>query len=115
MCIIYRGKLSKGMNKMCEITKKHLDKICEILVAIDNKQDLGNLLLDVCTKKEIESIYQRLRVANLLKQGLTFVQIEEKTGISSTTITRVSKCIKNGQGYTKLFDNHILTLDTFDE
>lgn len=92
-------------------TKKHLDTISYILSAFEDKSDIADLLLDVCTKKELEDIYQRFVVAQMLKDGLTFAQIEKLTGISSTTITRVNKCLKNGKGYNKMFDKYHLTID----
>lgn len=92
-------------------TKKHLDTISYILSAFEDKSDIADLLLDVCTKKELEDIYQRFVVAQMLKDGLTFAKIEKLTGISSTTITRVNKCLKNGKGYNKMFDKYHLTID----
>ncbi|NLC94751.1 MAG: hypothetical protein GX676_03560, partial [Bacilli bacterium] len=87
------------------------DTISYILSAFEDKSDIADLLLDVCTKKELEDIYQRFVVAQMLKDGLTFAQIEKLTGISSTTITRVNKCLKNGKGYNKMFDKYHLTID----
>ncbi len=95
---------------MKNIPEKHLETLCNIFHVFDNKNDIEELLLDVCTRKELEAIYQRFRVAQMLKSGLSFTQIEERTGISSTTITRVSKCLKNGQGYNKLFDKYNLSI-----
>jgi TrpR-related protein YerC/YecD len=96
---------------MEEISQKHLDEVCAVFTAFEGKEDMQELLLDVCTRKELESIYQRFKVAQMLKNGMTFVQIEARTGISSTTITRVSKCLKRGQGYNKVFDKYNLSID----
>ncbi len=91
---------------MEDISKSNLETICKIFHIFENEEDLEQLLLDVCTRKELEAIFQRFTVAQMLKNGLSFTQIEEKTGMSSTTITRVSKCLKHGQGYNKMFEKY---------
>ena len=54
---------------------------------------------------EIEAMSQRFEVASLLADGKTFTQISQKIGVSSTTITRVNKCLCYGaDGYKLLFD-----------
>jgi TrpR-related protein YerC/YecD len=110
VCII---KLTYGNEVVAMdcITKKHLTTISKIFTAFDKDKDMKDLLLDVCTVKELEAIYQRLRVAQMLRLGLSFNQIETKTGISSTTITRVSKALKNGKGYNKAFDKYNLSIN----
>ncbi|QVK17332.1 DNA-binding transcriptional regulator [Mycoplasmatota bacterium] len=91
---------------MNDISAEHLKTIVNIFNLIQGEEDIEQLLLDVCTLKELEAIFQRFKVAQMLKNGLSFNQIEEKTGMSSTTITRVSKCLKNGKGYNKMFNKY---------
>lgn len=91
--------------------QKYIHEMARVFSAVDDVLDMVELLEDVCTKKEVEAIYQRLKVAQMLRNGHTFVEIENKTGISSTTITRVNKCLKNGSGYNKLFDKYHMTID----
>ncbi len=95
---------------MDEISKEKLDQICKILEVAIIKGDIKELLLDVCTAKELGAMYQRFKVAQMLKNGMTFNQIEEKTGISSTTIARVGKCLRKGKGYKKIFEQYNLFL-----
>ena len=46
---------------------------------------------------------QRLEVARLLKEGAKYDKIEESTGVSTATISRVKKCLKYGaDGYVKI-------------
>lgn len=97
---------------MAGISKKQLATISKIFHTLEKEKDIEDLLLDVCTIKELEAIYSRFKVAQMLKNGLSFNQIEKLTGMSSTTITRVSKCLKNGKGYNKLFDKYKITIDT---
>lgn len=97
---------------MKEISKDHFNELANIFAKFNDVEDMKDLLEDVCTRKELESLYQRFKVAQMLKDGMTFVQIVEQTGISSTTITRVSKCLKNGKGYNKMFDKYNLSIKT---
>lgn len=81
---------------------KEIDKLYELIPIIQSKEDCKALFEDLCTYKEIEAMAQRLHAAELLLEGVTYEQIIEKTGISSATLSRVSKCVKFGEGYKKL-------------
>ena len=45
---------------------------------------------------------QRIKAAKLLLDGETYEQIIAKTEISSATLSRVSRCVKYGEGYKKI-------------
>ena len=45
---------------------------------------------------------QRIRAARLLKEGKTYNQVIEETDISSATLSRVSRCLQYGTGYSRL-------------
>ena len=64
-----------------------------------------SLFEDLCTNKEIEQMVQRIKAAKLLIEGNTFNQVTEKCDISSATLSRVSRCVKYGKGYNKIFNN----------
>ena len=66
---------------------------------LKTEQDVEYLLLDLCSKDEIKSMAQRIKAAKMLMEGNTYEQIIAKTELSSTTLSRVSKCVKNGNGY----------------
>lgn len=61
------------------------------------------LLDDLCTDKEVDKMAQRLRAAKLLSEGMTYNEVIEKTDISSATLSRVSRCVHYGKGYSSLF------------
>ena len=71
------------------------------LVEIDSQETCAQLLEDLCTRKEVEQMAQRLRAARLLMEGKTYTQVMEQTGISSATLSRVSRCVQYGAGYRK--------------
>jgi TrpR-related protein YerC/YecD len=53
---------------------------------------------DLCTIREIHEMAQRLTVAFMLDAGESYTAIQERTGASTTTIARVSKCLNYGTG-----------------
>ena len=56
------------------------------------------LVCDVCTVREIDEMARRLEVARLLDEGQSYLAIQEATGASATTVSRVSKCLTMGAG-----------------
>ena len=81
--------------------KEMVDELYQILLKIETKEDCRILLEDLCTIKEVEQMAQRVRAARLLSEGNTYVEVIEKTDISSATLSRVSKCLQYGAGYKK--------------
>lgn len=57
---------------------------------------------DLLTKKELEAMSQRIYAARLIIEGKTYEQIIKETQISSTTLSRISTCVKYGRGGYKL-------------
>ena len=74
------------------------------VAATDSAEKAQSLLADLCSKREIEQMAQRLRAAKLLFDGLTYNEVIEATGISSATLSRVSRCVQYGKGYSALFE-----------
>ena len=74
----------------------------ETLAALTSAKDMESFLADLCTFKEVEQMAQRLYAARLLKDGMTYTQVIESTGISSATLSRVSRCVHYGEGYNKV-------------
>ena len=60
---------------------------------------------DICTIKELQSLYQRFRVACLLDSGSNYLEVSDTTGASSATISRVNRCLNYGSGYRMALDN----------
>ena len=86
-------------------TNENTDLLCEALISIKTKEDCYDFLEDVCTIKEVLDMSQRLSVAMLLSQKVSYSEINEKTGASSATICRVSKCYEYGNGgYKKIIE-----------
>lgn len=78
-----------------------IQELYQALIAVDSTQSAALLLDDLCTRKEVEQMAQRLRAAKLLMEGKTYTQVIEQTNISSATLSRVSRCVQYGEGYRK--------------
>ena len=78
-----------------------ISQLFELITSINNADDCRDLFEDMCTKKEIEQMAQRIYAAKLLLQGKTYQQVTELCDISSATLSRVSRCVQYGSGYEK--------------
>ena len=77
-------------------------ELYRLLAQITNPEDIAALLEDMCTVKEIENMAERLLTAKLLLDGCTYNQVMAQADISSATLSRVSRCVQHGRGYSKL-------------
>ena len=75
-----------------------VENLLAVLTTMNNKDEVYDFLLDLCTVREIAEMSQRLEVARLLADGQSYVYVQEVTGASATTISRVSKCLNYGSG-----------------
>jgi TrpR-related protein YerC/YecD len=70
----------------------------EAVLSLENIEECAAFFDDVCTIKEIQDLSQRYAVARLLDKGEKYQSIEEATGASTATISRVNKCLAYGSG-----------------
>ena len=79
-----------------------INALYDLIAQITDPADCKALFQDLCTAKEIENMAERIFAARLLLEGKTYNQIMEEADISSATLSRVSRCVQYGQGYSKL-------------
>lgn len=80
------------------------EKIAELykLIAnLDSPEECRILFDDLCTHKEVEKMAERVYAARLLLEGKTYNQVIAESDISSATLSRVSRCVQYGEGYSK--------------
>ena len=82
--------------------QQKIDALFELIASITDPADCKVLFQDLCTMKELENMAERVYVAKLLIEGKTYNQIMELADISSATLSRVSRCVQYGDGYSKL-------------
>ena len=85
--------------------QERIDHLFQIITAIDDPEDCRALFEDLCTAKEIENMAERCYAARLLLEGNTYNQVMSQADISSATLSRVSRCVQYGKGYSKLLKN----------
>ena len=79
-----------------------IQALFELILKLDNVADCQALFEDMCTRKEIEKMAERIFAAKLLMEGKTYNQVMEVADISSATLSRVSQCVQYGKGYSKM-------------
>ncbi len=84
------------------VKTEHTDELYRLLAEIQDPQDIRDLLDDLCTRKEVENMAERVFAARLLLEGNTYNQIMSQADISSATLSRVSRCVQYGNGYSRL-------------
>lgn len=76
------------------------DWVLIALSKMDSKERIFEFMLDLLTEKEILEFSRRFEVAKMLEDGISYARIEKKTGMSSTTIARISKALNSeNMGY----------------
>jgi len=77
-----------------------VEALLRAFLELEDPDEAYAFLQDVCTIREIQDMAQRLAVARMLAAGEHYTRIQEVTGASSTTISRVSRCLNYGaDGY----------------
>lgn len=80
------------------------EELFRVICSITSVEDCRAFLEDLCTPKELGQMSERLRAAMLLRAGKTYDEIIAETEISSATLSRISKCVKNSSGYNRVLD-----------
>lgn len=79
--------------------------LVEAILSLNSQEECYRLFEDLCTIHEIQSLSQRIEVARLLRQHITYHEIAERTGASTATISRVNRCLTYGaDGYNTVLD-----------
>ena len=75
-----------------------LDHLYEAFTKLQTKEEAAAFLTDLCTIRELEDMAQRLLAAEMLDQGDNYLKIAQEIGISTATISRVSRALNYGEG-----------------
>ena len=77
-----------------------VDYLFDAILSLKDREECYTFFEDVCTINELLSLSQRFEVAAMLRSHKTYLEIAEKTGASTATISRVNRCLKYGaDGY----------------
>lgn len=84
---------------------KSVDKLIHMLSLLDGEKEIGALMYDLCTIKELKDMAARFETALMLDNKENYQEISHKIGTSSATISRVNRCLNYGDGgYAKAIE-----------
>ena len=95
-----------------KIRTEAVDFLFDAILLLENKEECYKFFEDICTINELLSLSQRFEVAKMLRNQNTYLEIAEKTGASTATISRVNRSLNYGNdGYDMIFERMPKTTD----
>ena len=83
---------------MATLRSQSIDRLFEVILQLESVEECYRFFEDICTVHEVQDMAQRLDTAVLLDEGVNYQTISQQIGVSTATISRVSKCLKYGSG-----------------
>jgi TrpR-related protein YerC/YecD len=83
-------------------TERHWADLFTTIAALKTPQETRAFLRDLCTRAELDAMAHRWQVAQLLEEGLPYLEVAQKAHASTTTVTRVAQWLRNGEGGYRL-------------
>ena len=87
--------------------QEKLRQLYQIIASLESEEQCQQLFEDLCTRKELEKMAERIYAARLLMEGNTYNQVIAQSDISSATLSRVSRCVQYGPGYSRILKTQI--------
>ncbi|MDE2025312.1 MAG: TrpR, YerC/YecD [Patescibacteria group bacterium] len=87
---------------MHELKSTDAKALFDALLSLENYDECRKFLRDLLTEAELKEFINRWKVARMLSKKVQYEKIENETGMSTTTIARISKWLNNGMGGYKL-------------
>ncbi len=87
---------------MGKLKSESINRLYETILKLETVEECDKFFEDICTIKEIVAMAQRLDVALMLDEGRNYLDITDATGVSTATISRVSRCLNYGEGGYKI-------------
>ncbi|HEX5731397.1 MAG TPA: YerC/YecD family TrpR-related protein [Blastocatellia bacterium] len=87
---------------MRKVARRDIESLYEAILSLEDLGEAKMFFRDLLTEREIEELAERWKAARLLAEGVPYTQIVERTGLSSTTVARVARWMKQGAGGYRL-------------
>ena len=88
-----------------KIRTEAVDYLFSTILSLENKEECYTFFEDICTINELLSLSQRFEVAKMLREHKTYLEIADKAGASTATISRVNRSLNYGNdGYDMVFE-----------
>ncbi|MBQ9843060.1 MAG: TrpR-related protein YerC/YecD [Oscillospiraceae bacterium] len=82
--------------------EEKIQHLYQTILNLESEEACAAFFEDLCTNKEVEQMAERAYAARLLMEGKTYSQIIAQADISSATLSRVSRCVQYGKGYSSV-------------
>jgi len=90
---------------MRNFKSESVDRLFDAIMSLKDREECYAFFDDICTIKEITDMAQRLDTAFLIDEGISYQKISDRIGVSTATISRVSRCLNYGSGgYRAIID-----------
>ena len=83
---------------MRRLQSDSINRLFDVILHLEDREECYRFFEDICTIKELQDLAQRMDVAVLLSKGENYQAIAQTVGVSTATISRVSKCLNYGSG-----------------
>ena len=77
---------------------KEIWQLCDAMSRLKTPNEAARFLRDLCTLSELEAMAHRWQVAQLLDEGLPYLEVSKRAHASKTTVTRVAQWLRRGEG-----------------
>jgi TrpR-related protein YerC/YecD len=81
---------------------REMRDLFDAMLVLETRAEVERFFRDLCTLSELEAMAHRWQVAKLVEKGMPYLEISERTGASTTTVTRVAHWLKHGEGGYRL-------------
>ena len=78
--------------------ERHWADLFGTIAALKTPEEVQAFLRDLCTRAELDAMAHRWQVAQLLEEGLPYLEVAQRAHASTTTVTRVAQWLRNGEG-----------------
>lgn len=85
--------------------QEKIEALYRLICKLETPENCKDFFEDLCTQKELEKMAERVFAARLLMEGNTYNQVIAQSDISSATLSRVSRCVQYGKGYSQILKN----------
>ena len=83
-------------------SSQEVDELFDAILSLKTREECYRFFEDALTVREVVDIAQRLKAAKMLRDGKSYTEVCNETGMSTATISRVSKALERGPGGYRL-------------
>ncbi len=88
-----------------KLRNKDTDFLFDAVLQLRDREECYRFFEDLCTAQELKALSQRVAVAKMLDEKCVFADVEQRTGASTATISRVNRALQYGcDAYRMVFD-----------